>query len=67
MFEQVEEARAGKGGKVLSEKEISKVLDDHRNRNLQHVSESYCQRAASRRHEAVRQQPIKTVHDSSSI
>ena len=47
MFEQVEEARAGKGGKVLSEKEISKVLDDHRNRNLQHVSESYCQRAAS--------------------
>ena len=30
MFEQVEEARAGKGGKVISEKEISKVLDDHR-------------------------------------
>ena len=25
MFEQVEEARAGRGGKVLSEKEISKV------------------------------------------
>ena len=47
MFEQVEEARAGKGGKVLSEKEISKVLDDHRNRNLQYVSESYCQRATS--------------------
>ena len=67
MFEQVEEARAGKGGKVLSEKEISKVLDDHRNRNLQHVSESYCQRAALWRHEAVRQQPNKTVRDSSSI
>ena len=47
MFEQVEEARAGKGGKVLSEKEISKVLDDHRNRNLQYVSESYCQQATS--------------------
>ena len=27
MFEQVEEARSGKGSKVLSEKEISKVLD----------------------------------------
>ena len=26
MFEQVEEARAGRGGKVLSEKEISKVI-----------------------------------------
>jgi len=25
MFEQVEEVRAGRGGKVLSEKEISKV------------------------------------------
>jgi len=25
MFEQVEEARAGRGGKVLSEKDISKV------------------------------------------
>ena len=35
MFEQVEEARAGKGGKVLSEKEISKVLDDHRDSGVQ--------------------------------
>ena len=26
MFEQIEEARAGRGSKVLSEKEISKVL-----------------------------------------
>ena len=34
MFEQVEEARAGKGGKVLSEKEISKVNYNGENMNM---------------------------------
>ena len=34
MFEQVEEARTGRGGKVLSEKEISKVNSgENLNRN----------------------------------
>ena len=34
MFEQVEEARAGRGSKVLSEKEISKVnYDENCNMN----------------------------------
>ena len=34
MFEQVEEARAGRGGKVLSEKEISKVNYNGENMNM---------------------------------
>ena len=34
MFEQVEEARAGRGGKVLSEKDISKVNYNGENLNM---------------------------------
>ena len=36
MFEQVQDARAGKGGKVVSDKDISKVQDQDRDCNIVH-------------------------------